>query len=364
LSKKQEYKVIGVMSGTSLDGLDLAYCHFQISDGKWSFQLKQAVTIPYDLKMSRMLSELDSKSALEFALTDVKFGEFIGKEVNNFIEAEGLDVDFISSHGHTIFHQPLIGLTAQIGNGATISAITELPVVNNFRECDVALGGQGAPLVPIGDRSLFGEYKYCLNLGGIANISFETYKGRMAFDIAPCNIALNTLANQLNAEYDEGGKLAADGKANQELLDELNALDYFQSKPPKSLGKEWVVRKFLPILEDHDMRIKDKLATVCHHVGMQVAKSLAEADEILAKKYSYSQILVTGGGAFNNYLIEQINSYNKSSGVQIPSPNLIQFKEALIFAFLGVLHWRGEVNCLSSATGAKRDSSGGVIFEA
>lgn len=351
------------MSGTSLDGLDIAYCDFSFVNKKWFFEIISAKTVPYDRTMKKMLQDLDTRTGLDLALSDIKFGEYIGQQVKQFIEAYQIEADFIASHGHTVFHQPLVGLTRQIGNGATIAAICNLPVINDFRIADVALGGQGAPLVPIGDRLLFSDYQYCLNLGGIANISYETPKGRVALDVAPCNMVLNHLANQLDLDYDHNGEIAYKGKVNKELLEELNALDFYQMPPPKSLGKEWVEGKVYPIITEFDSRIKHKLATFGHHVGQQIRKVIKASKAIDGPKHSRSQMLVTGGGAFNKYLIEQINYFNPTLNVTIPSIHLIQFKEALIFGFLGVLRWRNEVNCLRSVTGASRDNCGGVLHE-
>ncbi|MGB0523847.1 MAG: anhydro-N-acetylmuramic acid kinase [Flammeovirgaceae bacterium] len=360
---RHNYKVIGVMSGTSLDGLDIAFCDFSFVNKKWFFEIITAKTIPYDRAMKKMLHNLDTRTGLDLAMSNVKFGEFIGEHVKQFIEDKQIEPDFIASHGHTVFHQPIVGLTLQIGSGATIASICNLPVINDFRVADVALGGQGAPLVPIGDRYLFSDYQYCLNLGGIANISYETSRGRVALDIAPCNMVLNHLANQLDMDYDHHGETAYQGKPYKELIESLNNLDYYQMPPPKSLGKEWVDKKVLPIMDEFDARLKHKLSTFCHHVGIQVRKVLKASKVLDGPKHTRSQMLVTGGGAFNKYLIEQINYYNPTLNVTIPSVNLIQFKEALIFGFLGVLRWRNEVNCLRSVTGAIRDNCGGVLHE-
>lgn len=351
------------MSGTSLDGLDIAYCEFSYSHKKWSFELLAGHTVAYDRAMKKMLQDLDTRTGLDLALSDVKFGEFIGEQVAQFIADKQIEPDFIASHGHTVFHQPLVGLTTQIGNGATIASHCGLPVINDFRIADVALGGQGAPLVPIGDRLLFADYEYCLNLGGIANISYESEEGRIALDVAPCNMVLNDLAGELDLDYDKDGEIAYTGKLNKEFLDQLNNLAYYEMPPPKSLGKEWVDQKMFPLIHDCDLRIKHKLNTYCHHVAVQVRKTIKMAETAKKSKRNKNQLLVTGGGAFNKFLIEQINYYNPTLSVTIPSINLIQFKEALIFAFLGVLRWRNEVNCLRSVTGAKRDSCCGVLHE-
>lgn len=347
------YNAIGIMSGTSLDGLDMAYCEFRFNKNKWSYVLKKAVTLAYTDLWNKRLRNIENGSALDFSITDVDYGHFIGEQINKFIKKHGLNPDLISSHGHTIFHQPKKKLTVQIGSGAAIAAECGLPVVCDFRTVDVGLGGQGAPLVPVGDELLFSEYDYCLNLGGIANVSYNKGGERTAFDICPVNMALNHLANQTGKKYDDKGKLAQKGKIDKNLLNELNLLDFYQLSPPKSLGKEWFIENFLQLLNKYKIPVEDKLRTVTKHIATQLSSVL---------KGKGKQVLVTGGGVYNEYLIEETQKLS-SANLVVPAPEIIEFKEAMIFAFLGVLRIRNEVNCLKSVTGAKLDNIGGAVYK-
>lgn len=351
----KSYRVIGIMSGTSLDGLDLAYCIFSENENSWIFEIKKAETIPYSSEWEKRLRNVANSSALEFVQANADYGHFIGRKVVSFINKYNLKVDFISSHGHTTFHQPALGFTTQIGDGAAIAAETGLDVICDFRSLDVALHGQGAPLVPIGDRLLFSEFDYRLNLGGFANISFEENKKTLAFDIAPANIALNYFANKANLNFDENGKLASQGKLITKLLQKLNALSYYQSSGSKSLGREWFETEFLPLI-DSSYPIPDILSTLIHHLTYQISLVLNR----FSKKNQ--KLLITGGGAYNSFLIEHIKKKIDIELV-IPSNDLIQFKEALIFAFLGVLRMENQINTLKEVTGAKNNSIGGAIYK-
>lgn len=349
----RQYQVIGVMSGTSLDGVDLAHCVFTKHDDRWEYKITQATTIPYDNKWITRLSQLHRQPAFVFPKTDAFYGKYLGIIIRDFIKQNDLKVDLIASHGHTIFHQPQNGFTAQIGNGANIYAETGIKVVNDFRVVDVALHGQGAPLVPIGDELLFSNYEACLNLGGFSNISFNQNNKRVAFDISVCNIVLNKVAKQLGVEYDEGGQIAASGEVNEDLLNCLNALPYYQIHEAKSLGIEWVEQTFWPCLSDIELTVEDVMATLTHHIAHQIA--------LVIKHNNLSRVLATGGGAFN---VTLVNWVEKMCGVKLilPSPEIINYKEALVFAFLGVLRVENEVNSLHSVTGAKRNSIGGCIW--
>ena len=348
-----KYNVIGLMSGTSLDGLDIACCEFIAGDNRWSYKILCAETIAYSREWKSTLSGLESASALEYVTADIEYGHLLGRVTREFIARHGLQPGFIASHGHTVFHQPEKQITSQIGSGAAIAAETGLPVVCDFRTLDVALGGQGAPLVPAGDRLLFGDFDCCVNLGGFANISYENEGKRIAYDICPANIVLNYLALRAGCEYDAGGMLATSGTVNGPLLAELNNLPYYRLVPPKSLGKEWVLQHIIPLLETGSNSTNDLLATYCEHIAVQVASA--------SNMKKSARILVTGGGAFNKYLISRIRSYALPE-IFIPDALTVNFKEALVFAFLGVLRQRHENNCLQSVTGASRDSSGGAIY--
>jgi anhydro-N-acetylmuramic acid kinase len=346
------YKVIGMMSGTSLDGVDIAYCEFEFNN-KWQYKIIQAETIPYNNTWLIRLKELHKQPAFIFPKTDAFYGKYLGQLANDFIKKYQLEVDFISSHGHTIFHQPDNGFTAQIGSGANIYAETGITTINDFRVVDVALGGQGAPLVPIGDDLLFNDFDACLNLGGFSNISFKKENHRIAFDISPCNIILNPIANLLGLEYDDEGHVASEGTVNELLLNKLNDLSYYQKEAPKSLGIEWVIENIWPVVNQFETSPNDLLATLSKHIAQQIIE--------VTQKNNLKNILTTGGGAFNKHLIDEIN-LNTNSKLFVPDKSLINFKEALIFAFLGVLRFTNHINCHSIVTGAKTNSISGCIW--
>jgi anhydro-N-acetylmuramic acid kinase len=346
------YLSIGCMSGTSLDGLDLVACRFT-TDQVWKFEIVKAGTIPYSHKWINKLSKAAELNALEFALLHNEFGKFIGKQVADFCSDLPDTPDLVSSHGHTIFHQPHNKLTVQIGNGAHIAAFSGLPTACDFRSLDVALKGQGAPLVPIGDELLFGEYELCLNLGGIANVSFRENDERKAFDICPANMAFNHFTKELGYEYDLDGTLGRTGTVHEELLSLLNSLDFYQQTGPKSLGREWFEEEFLPLILSFQLEPQDILRTLYEHISDQLTFSVDQ--------YPKGKILITGGGAHNVFLIELFSEKTKHKTI-VPSAQIIDFKEAIIFAFLGVLKLRNEVNCLKSVTGTHHDHSGGVIY--
>lgn len=341
------------MSGTSLDGLDIAYC--DITDGGHAFSLIAAETIPYPSEWQQRLSQLQSSSALEYALADVELGHYFGRQVCAFQKRHPGEVQLIASHGHTIFHQPQKCLTTQIGDGAAIAAETGLPVAFDFRNLDVALGGQGAPLVPIGDEFLFSQYGACLNLGGFSNISFQnSSKIRVAFDVSPCNMALNLLARELGHAYDKDGLLAMQGSVNQSLLQQLDSLAYYAQPSPKSLGKEWFDTQVLPLLGSEISTI-DKLATITYHIAYQIAVVL---NNIVGEN---RRVICTGGGAKNKYLISLLQKLSPEWQVSVPTDDIIDYKEAIIFALLGYLRFYGKENTLKSVTGATRNSVGGSL---
>jgi anhydro-N-acetylmuramic acid kinase len=350
------YNAIGLMSGTSLDGLDIAYCTIQFNKDKWKYSINAAKTVKYSKKWLTILIEAPQYKSEELIQIHSEYGKLLGREVLNFIKKNKLkNIDLVSSHGHTIFHNPLNGFTFQMGNGASIAATCGIKTVSDFRILDVALKGQGAPLVPIGDKLLFPEYGFCLNLGGFSNLSFELAGRRIAFDICPVNTALNYLAALKGRDFDMGGSLAKSGRINNKLLDELNNLGYYKKKKPKSLGREWLEKYFLPVIDSHTISVEDKLATVTEHVALQISKAILNSGE-------NGRILITGGGANNDFLISKLREKLASHQLVIPSQNLVNYKEALIFAFLGVLKLENRINTLSSVTGAIKDSSGGVVF--
>ena len=348
----QSYVSIGVMSGTSLDGLDLVACRFTL-DQSWQYEIIKANTIPYSHKWVAKLSSASELNALDFAFLNNDLGKFIGKQVAEFCAGLPQKPDLVSSHGHTVFHQPQNKLTVQIGQGASIAAYSGLPTACDFRMLDVALNGQGAPLVPIGDELLFGNYEFCLNLGGIANVSFREDNERKAFDICPANMAFNLFSKELGYEYDLDGNYGRTGQVQEELLQLLNNLEFYHQKGPKSLGREWFEEEFLPLIRSFQLLPCDALRTLYEHVSDQIS--------LTVDQYPKGRMLITGGGAHNVFLIELLSEKTKHKTV-VPSSQLIDFKEAIIFAFLGVLRLREETNCLRSVTGANRNHSAGVIY--
>ena len=346
MTEKIKYTVLGIMSGTSLDGIDLAICTFT-KNQEWKYKIEKSNTLKYPIYWKSKLGTLHTQNKAIVKQTDIQFGQYIGQTINTFLNGE--KVDFIASHGHTIFHQPENKYTLQIGDGQTISQVTKTTTVNDFRSLDVSLNGQGAPLVPIGDLLLFQEYKYCINLGGFANISIKKNGKIIAFDICPANIVLNNICKELGFEYDYNGDIALEGKIVPTLLQQLNQLDFYMKKAPKSLGREWVEEHIFPILKN--LKSEDLLCTFCEHVAIQIGELLED-----------ESALITGGGVFNSFLMERITFHSKAK-IFVPSKELIEFKESLIFAFLGVLTITNEVNCLQSVTGAERDNCGGVIHQ-
>lgn len=353
---KENYNVIGVMSGTSLDGVDLAHIEFNFKNDIWSFVIKETETVSYSVGWITKLKEAVDYNENQLNTLNEDYTLLLGSVIKEFIDKYSIaGIDAVCSHGHTILHQPQNGFTLQIGNLPKIAAIVNERIVCDFRVQDVKLGGQGAPLVPIGDRVLFGKYKYCLNLGGFSNISFEENEERIAFDICPVNTVLNFYANQLGFEYDAGGAIAAKGIIIKPLLEELNALDFYSLPYPKSLGYEFVKQVVLPLIENHSGTAQDKLATFTEHVAVQITNVIKSKEE--------GQLFITGGGVYNEFLVKRMKALLPGTKIVIPDDKTIQFKEALIFALLGVLKLRGDNNVLSSVTGASGDHSSGVVFE-
>ncbi len=365
------------MSGTSLDGLDIAYCEFRQQNQTWQFAVLQAVTVAYPENWVEQLKKLHLASAYDYACMHQQMGSYFGQITKKFIAEHHLQPDFIASHGHTIFHQPQRRLTTQIANGAEIAAQTGLPVVCDFRTTDVALGGQGAPLVPIGDELLFADFDFCLNLGGIANISTKKNGKRIAFDICPVNLLLNRLANLLGKEYDKNGESAAKGSvANAaEVLQQLNDLPFYAEPAPKSLGREWFEQSICPVVDSYLQKfgsisspspavVCDVLAACCQHIALQISQVILNlVNELPKEKQQHPiQLLATGGGAFNVFLIKLLQNYLPKVEVIVPEATIVNYKEALIFAFLGILRWQQQPNCLQAVTGANRDNCGGCIY--
>ena len=347
-----KFNVIAVMSGTSLDGIDIIYATYSY-DHHWSFKIHHFETVKYSDDWKKSLSNLVNASREELHSIDVVYSEYLGTIIRGFINKHDIEtIDFVASHGHTALHQPEKALTYQIGNQQVLADVLNQKVICDFRIQDVEFGGQGAPLVPIGDRLLFYEFDYCLNLGGFANISFEKNSERIAFDICPVNIVLNHYVAILDLEYDDKGELASQGSVNEELLTQLNDLQFYEDKPPKSLGLEWVELNVFPLIDSFEQNLEDILRTYVEHIAIQIYKVI-DPDK--------KNVLITGGGIYNEFLLSRLKE-RLSPEVVIPSTEIIEFKEALIFGLLGVLKERNETNSLKSVTGASRNHSSGKIL--
>ena len=342
---------IGLMSGTSLDGLDIVYVKFHKNDYS-EFEIIQSNTIKYsEFWDARLKKSIHLDTELLFVL-DYDYGQYLGNKTKEFISQNKItSIDFIASHGHTVLHQPDNGITFQVGDGQQIFNITNCTTVSDFRTQDVQFGGQGAPLVPIGDRILFSEYEACVNLGGFANISYEYRDNRIAFDICPVNIVMNYYCKKIGLHYDDKGIIASKGSVHEGLLEDLNCLDYYSKKPPKSLGLEWVIRYVYPLLDDYKLDVEDVLRTFIEHISQQISIII----------HPFNNVLFSGGGVYNDFLIKRIQIHSNTQ-IIIPSDDIINYKEALIFALLGLQKLQGHVNCLSSVTGAQKNHSSGTIF--
>lgn len=342
---------IGLMSGSSLDGLDLALVRFTGNGGHYTYHIEKAETLPYPSHWHDQLADAFLHQPEELLSLDKEYGAYLGQQVLRFVKKQGVKPDFVASHGHTVFHKPELRYTLQIGDGQALADACGLTVVNDFRTEDVSKGGQGAPLVPIGDKLLFGDYGICLNIGGIANVSYDIDGTRIAYDICIANQALNWLAQREGLAYDKDGQLARQGCIDPALLTMLNDNGFYRQSPPKSLGREFFETYQKTLLERY--ATADALATFVEHIARQIGQAVATLPE--------GKLLVTGGGALNGYLVERIGHHTRHQ-VVVPDRMTVDYKEALIFAFLGLLRLEGQTNVLCSVTGAPTDSCSGKIW--
>ncbi len=369
------YKAIGLMSGSSLDGLDIVFVELHENAGEWRFEILAAECYEYDEEWKQKLKNAIGLNALDYQLLHTAYGHYLGKEINRFSENNNLQyqVGLIASHGHTTFHEPAQKMTAQLGDGAAIAAQTKLPVVNELRALDIAFGGQGAPIVPIGEKHLFKDFEMCLNIGGIANISFNKGSQYIAYDICPANRVLNMIAARVNKEYDAGGEMAAPGNVHEKLLQKLNAMDYYQQPFPKSLANNFGTDEVFPLIRSFGLTHNDELRTYVEHIVLQIKKAIENSEwsvvsgetlRVNSDSGKTLKLLVTGGGAFNTFLVQRLKDELQFLNIEvtIPEENIVKYKEALIMALIGVLRWRQENNVLASVTGAERDSIGGAVW--
>ncbi|HNF50820.1 MAG TPA: anhydro-N-acetylmuramic acid kinase [Chitinophagales bacterium] len=350
---------IGLMSGSSLDGLDICYVKFEQQKSSICYTILQATCIAYDKQQTEKLRKAAQLTAFEFAALHTEMGKFFGSLTHQFIQQHQIEkLDFIASHGQTIFHQVATGFTTQIGCGAQIAAQTGHKVVCDLRTADVAYGGQGAPIVPIAEKYLFPDFSFFLNIGGIANIAIHNKEKTTihAYDICAGNTMLNYLAKQKNLDFDDNGNLARNGKVINELLEKLNAIPFCKQAAPKSLGTEHIYETWIPLFDECDSTIEDKLATAVEHIAMQVGK---EINNLIP--HHNSSLFITGGGALNTYLIERIQQHTTYKTI-VPDMLTVQYKEALAMAFFGLLRIIEQPNCLASVTGAQKNVIGGAVY--
>ncbi|WP_346316465.1 anhydro-N-acetylmuramic acid kinase [Chitinophaga sp. YIM B06452] len=357
------YNVIGLMSGSALDGLDMAFVELSEVRGQWGYVIHAAECLPYDTQWTESLKGAVNLPAREYQLLHTAYGHHIGRQVKEFIRRNHLEhrVHFIASHGHTTFHIPEQQMTAQLGDGAAIAAETGLPVISDLRSMDVALGGQGAPIVPIGEKLLFPGYDYWLNLGGIANLSAKNEDVYHAFDVCPANRVLDALAAALGKSYDENGALASGGVTDAKLLDALNAQPYYSRPFPKSLANDFGTDVILPLINTHTLSVQGKLRTYVEHIAQQI---VAAVKAVSGEATQEKKLWVTGGGVFNLFLIKTIKAQLEPLGITVvvPDEQTAAYKEALVMALIGALRWRQQPNVLSSVTGASRDSVNGALY--
>jgi anhydro-N-acetylmuramic acid kinase len=353
--------ILGVMSGSSLDGLDLAICSFQFNKvtNKIEFEIKEWDTVSFENEMVTLLKKAYTCSSQDIFSTQQIFTDFCVNRIGSFLGKSDIKVDAISFHGHTLFHEPANGYSVQLGNSQSLAQRTGIDVISDFRNNDIALNGQGAPLAPIVERYLFPEHHLFLNLGGIANIGIHIENDVKAFDITACNQALNHLANQIDLDYDNKGRIAQKGHLLNSLYTELNELSFHHLPPPKSLSNTWVQKEYISKLDASNANIEDKMYTVVQVIANQIHRSLESFD-------LSGTVLVSGGGVHNDFLIKCIDNQLSPIGVTctLPSGHIADSKEALLMAFMAYLRINEKPNCLYTVTGASRDSCGGVIYSA
>ncbi len=348
-SQDKSWTAIGLMSGTSLDGLDIAKARFDIDEnGDWNGELLEFECFDYPEELWGGLRGSMEMSALELKYLEKNWSEFAASKVCEM----KLEADLLCSHGHTVFHKPEDGITVQIGSGAILAARTGIPTICDLRSLDVAYGGTGAPLIPMVDRHLFSEYNACVNLGGFSNISISTDEETIAWDMGPCNNLLNLLAREVGKDFDEDGTMAREGLISESLLKELLALEYHDLRPPKSIGMEWFYNSLVPIIANNTgFSLENIMCTCVEYIAHTITKDLPDG-----------KVLFTGGGARNIFLIERLNKLVDKSEIHIANEPMIDAKEAYGFAFLGLQRWLLMDNVLDSVTGASRPTSSGAIW--
>jgi len=349
--------ILGLMSGSSLDGIDMALCSFSGLGESLQWKLIHSVHVPFEPKWKKLLQDLPGSSAYDLSLADYDFGNLLGASSKKYFS--DFKPDYIASHGHTIFHYPALKMTCQIGNGAVIASASGINTICDFRSMDIGYGGQGAPIVSLFDLDFFGGLDVLVNLGGIANLTVPDKNQTIAYDIGPCNQLLNYLAGSIGLEYDQDGLLAAQGEIDQNLLKTLSGHSYFDRTFPKTLDNGYIFNEFVPILDKSKASVQDKLRTVVELIAKMLSREITMH---LANHKTKAGVMFTGGGAKNTFLMETFRK--KAVGFEMieTDDEMIDFKEAIMMAYLGYLRVKGKINVLSKVTGASKDSIGGSIY--
>lgn len=362
---EKTYRVLGLLSGSSLDGADLAVCSFSVDPltptKLLSWNIHLARTIPYPQEWITRFKNLPGASARDLVLADTELGHYYGVLINQLLKEHSITVDLISSHGHTIFHFPELKTTTQIGDGAAIVSETGIDTVTQLRSVDVAFAGEGAPLAPLGDRYLYPGYTYYLNLGGIANVTAYQDEKIIAFDICPCNQIFNALAETIGQDFDRDGAIAASGNLNHPLLARLQDDDYLIKPYPKSLDNTWSQEHQVKQAIQWDARLEDKMNTAVEFVALEIAKACRQ----LTQPESSTErptLFCTGGGALNAHLISRIAFHCPEIELVLPSRKIIEFKEVSFIALAGLFRCLRVPNLYASVTGAPSDTINGALY--
>jgi anhydro-N-acetylmuramic acid kinase len=347
--------ILGAMSGSSLDGLDLAICSFTDQS---IFTIHNSTTIELPLDLRTKLKNFSTLNAFQIADLDAYFALFSAHSIRDFTNNWIGGISLVVSHGHTLYHNPANAVSWQIGNGGIIAAVTGIDTLCDLRVQDVALGGQGAPLAALVDLNLFKDYTGLLNLGGIANITINQSNTVYSWDISPCNQVFNHLAQKEGKEFDKGGSIARSGKILMELIHKWQENTYFSQMPPKSMDNTWVKENYIKEIDKIDQPVKILMASFAEFVAIQLSKDLKSLD------LNPGKILVTGGGAFNAHFISRLKVHLSPLNwvVEVAEESLINYKEAMLMAYMGHRYINKKTNTISTATGAEKDLISGALY--
>jgi anhydro-N-acetylmuramic acid kinase len=371
LAARDSLRIIGLISGTSVDGVDAVFAEFSGPPERPEIRQLGFLTAPYDESLRREILAVsggDVRSAQELSRLDHAVGDAFGRAALAVLAEAGKtpdDLDLVGSHGQTILHDPARGETWQVGEPSRIAAATGAVVVADFRRADMAVGGQGAPLVPLFDTLVFREPDHgrvLLNIGGIANLTVlpagHGTSGVFAFDTGPGNVLIDEFvrhATEGRTSYDDGGRLAAAGRVDEELLAGFMEHPYFYEKPPKSTGREVFGAAFVALTMGEWVRGGERLEDLVATLTEFTALSIAESIKVYVRpRADVSEVLVSGGGIHNDTMMKRITE--ELEDFQVRTLETVGFssdaKEALAFALLARETVAGRAGNVVGATGA------------